>query len=465
MAVHVQELTSSVHSVDAHGRVCLVDGAVRRAVSAELHGALLALAGRGGLERLHGAGLVRTQVLPAGAMGSEGLGEHQLEHERLPFVSYPQEWTLPMLRDAGVCTLEMAIALQREGLALYDAHPYNVTFRHGRPVFLDASSIRAGGVMEKWWPEEFFSSFYAPVRLRSINPLRRYLWPVAQLVAHSEHHFADFDSPRALARTLAGRKRFGRLAWGYWRRAKGFKAGRNDRERTIAYLSDLRDRLAGLSFPKRRSEWGGYKEPGGRYDQPESYSPKARAVETLLRRLPPGRLTDLACSKGWFAGLAATMGHTALGVEIDANAVEAARPLAAERRIDIACMNVIWPTPPQGRALSYPSALERFACDTLLMIALMHHLVLRQGVSFRSLAAMAAAYGPRNLIIEWIPRDDVYVKNWPTEMGVSIPDWYTEENFVAALRAHFPKVDKVPSGEGHTEFRGPTSRVMYLFQR
>jgi len=457
------ELGTSIHSTDAHGRVYLADGTVRRVVSPESYTVFSGLARSGGLDRLHQAGLVQTRVLPVQQV--DGQPVFALEHERLPFVSYPQEWTIGMLRDAGLCTLNVALALHREGLHLYDAHGWNVTFRHGRAVYLDASSIATGPALEPWWPEEYFYSFYAPVKLRTIRMFRRYLWPIAELIATSEHPFADPDCPRARAKQLMQSRRLGRFAFSYWRRAKRFRHARGTPEATLTLLADLRRRLSAMEIRSRRSEWGKYNEPGGAFDRPETFSPKARAVACLLQGLPPGRVVDLACNRGWFSGLAASMGHTVLGVEIDANALEAGRPLALERRIDLACMNVIWPTPPQGRALCYPSAVERFACDTLLMIALQHHLVLRQRVSFRSLAAIAASYGPQNLIIEWIPADDVYVKEWPTELGLRIPDWYGQEQFVAAFSQHFPRHRSVPSGEGHTDFRGPTNRVMYLFQR
>ena len=51
------------------------------------------------------------------------------EHDRIAFVSYPHEWPAEMLHAAGVTTLDLAERLQKEGLGLKDATPYNIVFR------------------------------------------------------------------------------------------------------------------------------------------------------------------------------------------------------------------------------------------------------------------------------------------------------------------------------------------------
>ena len=52
-----------------------------------------------------------------------------LEHERIPFVSYPYEWTFAMLRDAALLQLELLRRALDENLILKDASSYNVQWR------------------------------------------------------------------------------------------------------------------------------------------------------------------------------------------------------------------------------------------------------------------------------------------------------------------------------------------------
>ena len=48
-----------------------------------------------------------------------------LRHERLPFISYPYEWTFGMLRDAALLHLDLLDDGMDQGLTMKDASPYN----------------------------------------------------------------------------------------------------------------------------------------------------------------------------------------------------------------------------------------------------------------------------------------------------------------------------------------------------
>ncbi len=64
-----------------------------------------------------------------------------LRHRRLPFVSYPFEWSGPMLKAAALLVIDLAIALFGLDLMLKDAHLWNVLFDGARPVWIDLPSI------------------------------------------------------------------------------------------------------------------------------------------------------------------------------------------------------------------------------------------------------------------------------------------------------------------------------------
>ena len=64
-----------------------------------------------------------------------------LELEKLPFISYPYEWSFGQLRDAGVLTLRIMRMALKYNLILKDASAFNVAFQNGRPVFMDHTSF------------------------------------------------------------------------------------------------------------------------------------------------------------------------------------------------------------------------------------------------------------------------------------------------------------------------------------
>ena len=71
----------------------------------------------------------------AAALG--GLLVHEpaavLRHERIPFVSYPYEWTFSMLKDAALLQLDLLLAALEHDLVLKDSTPYNVQFKGAQP--------------------------------------------------------------------------------------------------------------------------------------------------------------------------------------------------------------------------------------------------------------------------------------------------------------------------------------------
>jgi hypothetical protein len=69
-----------------------------------------------------------------------------LQHERIPFVSYPYEWTWGMLRDAALSQLDLLREAFAEGFTLKDGTLYNTQWRGTSPVFIDTVSL------ERWTP-------------------------------------------------------------------------------------------------------------------------------------------------------------------------------------------------------------------------------------------------------------------------------------------------------------------------
>ena len=438
---------------DERGKVYRSGAEIRRHIVPELRETFARLERDGSLAKLTEAGMVRTW----------GIDDCTVGHEVLPFITYPQEWTLRMLHAAALCTLDVSIVLNRAGLRLHDPHCWNVSFRHGRPVYLDFSSIVEGKNLGVRWVHDFFLGFYVPLWLGSRRPLNKVFRRLARAVQFNEHDWRLGPQPRAEWRQAFGPMRLGRLCRKFWSIVNSSPAGCDP----LQMLEKLREHVASLDFGKLETPFGDYKDPGGGFGDRASYSPKAKAVCTLLESLPPGRVVDLACNKGWFCGLAASMGHIALGIDLDENAVDAARESrAGQWGIDVAKMNVLWPTPGQGAFLMYQPALDRWQCDTVMLIAVEHHLVLRNRIGFEALAVLARRLGANNVIIEWVASDDVVVQWWLKEKTIeALPAWYTETDFVATFSRHFPRHRKVPSGAGYDGFPEPIRRTMYLFQR
>ena len=86
--------------------------------------------------------LIGTEEVPnASVPNAETKWAAVLRHDRIPFVSYPYEWSFGMLQDAALLQLDLLLAALDEGLILKDSSAYNVQWRGTRPVFIDVSSF------------------------------------------------------------------------------------------------------------------------------------------------------------------------------------------------------------------------------------------------------------------------------------------------------------------------------------
>jgi hypothetical protein len=116
-------------------------------------------------------------------------------------------------------------------------------------------------------------------------------------------------------------------------------------------------------------------------------------------------------------------------------------------------MDVLWPMGSHGRALAYASAVDRLRSDSSMSLALLHHLVGRQAVSFELFAEITDSLSRHTAIIEFVPADDVHVRHWP----IARQPWYNADRFIAAMKPYFARVDVLPSS--------PEPRQLLLFRR
>ena len=64
-----------------------------------------------------------------------------LEHDRVPFLSYPYEWTFSMLKDAALLHLDLLEESLKAGWVIKDSTPYNIQFMGSAPAFIDIPSF------------------------------------------------------------------------------------------------------------------------------------------------------------------------------------------------------------------------------------------------------------------------------------------------------------------------------------
>ncbi len=129
----------------------------------------------------------------------------------------------------------------------------------------------------------------------------------------------------------------------------------------------------------------------------------------------PLRILDIGANTGVYSNLAANYGAEVVSIDTDLQAVDRlAASLAPNgqpttRNILPLCIDLAQPTPAIGWE-NRESAAFLARChghfDAVLMLAVLHHLLLRNQIPLPRIAALAAALTTRHLILEWIPPAD-----------------------------------------------------------
>ena len=423
MTVHLtlREVAGSTRpSIDRRGLLFEWEGRILRAFRDEPAELIAQLLAAPWLPELFELGLIPFRQVDVELEGYSLL----VEVDRVPFVTYASEWPVAMLRDAGIMIARLGERLAQHGLGLQDAHPWNVLFRGSRPVFVDLGSIVESPEVTGAWVEEFRRNFALPLALH-----RAGLHGLADSVQGIE---------RGWFPTQLGRRRFRLFPLGFRVRAR-------HRTEPVRFYRELAAYLASGPAHGAETVWSDY----------DRTLEKQGALELILAGLPPGRLLDVGANAGWFSRLAARAGHDVLAIDNDDHALEQLYHEAGAEGLSIVPvrMDFLWPTGSSGFGLECRPATERFNADTVAALAVLHHLVGHQRVTFEAFARMLNLFTGQHAIVEFIPSDDTHVRGW----HVMREPWYTKAGFIDAMSPFFELTRELPSY--------PAPRSILVFER
>ena len=442
---------------DREGRVFYHQERVLRALSRRGLDAWHRLAAAPFFRRAQDTGtMVRTTEVADAESVLQGLGgagaEHwigALEHERVPFVSYPYEWCFGMLRDAALLTLDLLIDALDEDMVLKDASAYNVLFRGARPVFIDVASFEPWQAGRPWVGyRQFCQLFLYPLEmtafrdvdfqpflrgsLEGIEPstMRALLRPrdrmrsgvVVDVDLHARLESSTAAGDRAVRSDIA---------------RAGFK-----KEMIASNVKRLRRIVAGLRFKRAASEWADYAEDNS-YEAAD-HDKKKRFVESAVGMERRRLVMDLGANTGTFSRIAAAHADQVVALDVDHLAIERLyRSLAESGPSNILPLvgNLADPSPGLGWRGRERKAIDaRADVDVVLALALIHHLVITANVPLDEVVDFFAALG-REVVVEWVSKDDPMVKRLLRNKDDQYDD-YDLAVLESSLERHFRTVDR-----------------------
>ena len=392
-------------------------------------------------DHLMNSGLYETLVdtellLPHEEADIEGAEPDQayriIKPELIPFISYPYEWSFSQLRDAALTTLAIQKKSLDFGMSLKDASAYNIQFRKGSPILIDTLSFEEYREGEPWVAyRQFCQHFLAPLALmghrdiRLNQLLRIYIDGVpldlassllpyrtrfsfsllshVHLHAKSQKHFADKTV------NVTGRK-MGRLSF-------------------LGLIDNLESAVRKLQWRPQGTEWADYYEDTN-YSV-DALHQKKQLVTEFLDKTSPKTVWDLGANTGLFSRIASGMGIQTVSFDVDPACVE---------RIYLECikegetnilpllLDLTNPSPSIGwENQERMSLLERGPADTVLALALIHHLAISNNLPLNMIADLLGKIC-HSLIIEFVPKSDSQVQRLLSTREDIFPN-YTQQAF------------------------------------
>jgi hypothetical protein len=387
-----------------------------------------------------------------------------LRHERLPFVSYPYEWSFGMLRDAALLQLDLLLGALDAGLTIKDATPYNVQWKGTSPVFIDIGSFEGWPAGEPWVGyRQFCEMFLYPLLLAAYCDVPFQPWLRGSLEGIDAATCKRLLGVRALARPgvfphvyLQARAQ---AAYDSTRRdvrddlrAAGFGV-----ELIKANVRRLRRLVAGLRWTPGPSAWSDY---AARTHYPAADAEQKRAfVRDVAMSREWGLVWDLGCNTGSFSRIAAERAKYVVALDADHVAVERLyQDLKADRngRILPLVGNVADPSPDLGwRHRERRRLSERGRPDLVLCLALVHHLLIGANIPMDGLLDWLYELGG-DLVIEFVTRDDSMVQGLLRNREDQYSD-YDQATFERCLSLRFTIAKREALMEGR--------RILYYARR
>lgn len=428
--------------LDKDGRVFYWNNNVYRAITEHKAKLYTEILGEKEFTDLFQKGLVETSIADIELQGYELV----LRHEKITFISYVTEWSGSMLKEAALVTINLNRALIDLNLQLKDAHPWNMLFEGCHAVYIDFSSIIHKRQSRKWFPlEEFWGKFYLPLLLMSYGCAREARTLIVDQETLRGRNITRYDVFLVLIKRLKLREIITFL----------FELQPRPRNRPDLFLDKLKDRVERTTIPFERTHWSEYCDEEVDISTLDSWMTKRKETCFVLRRIQPKTLLDIGSNTGWFSKLAAQNGSKVIAFDNDEPSINKLFLNQGARSLSILplAMDFRFPTPAYGLGLRCQDATKRFQAEMVLALAVVHHLVFKQKASFEIIANNLASYTTRWLLVEFIPKEDIYVSKWYNESYY----WYTLDNFIVELRNHFKKLEFLKSN--------PEPRVLILCTR
>ena len=365
-----------------------------------------------------------------------------LEHDPVPVISYPYEWTFSMLRAAASLQLHLVERAISNGFTLKDATPYNIQFVDRKPVFIDIPSFEPLKEGEPWSGyRQFCEMFLFPLMLQAYKGnnfqpfMRAAIGGVDVQTAAALFGFRDRFRKGVFSHVWLQSKLDRRFGGSSENVRSNLKSAGFNRELILVNVRKMQKLVKKLEWKAVGSEWGDYTEFHN-YSE-DDHALKENFIREAISTETPQTVWDIGCNTGQFSRIAASGCSQVLSMDIDHVAVERLF-LNPETPANILTLvqNVADPSPNWGWRNRERSDLQtRAQPDLVLCLALIHHVVITANIPLAEFIDWLAGLTDK-LVIEYVSRKDDKVQTLLRNKEDKYKD-YSRESIESNLKRHF----------------------------
>ncbi len=422
-------------------------------------------------------GIVDTKLAPE-------YGKDFLKHEK-HIISYPYEWSVDMFKDAALLQLDLFIELDKYGFTLKDAVPANIVFKHTKPIFVDFLSIlkKDSLINEKWlfeglktkerdlrfavFEKMLIPFFLVPlflIKRKKIKLAREMLFNRAcNALGSSAPDFKDLLDGGGIREKMSNAFEVFIYKFNFYKYKKqGF----------VSFCKFLKSYIKKMDMGYSNSDYTSYyvsKKEYFDFSDSSDWKEKQKSVYSVIKFDQPDTVLDLGANTGWFSELACRNGANVIATDIDEASVNFLYKYAKSKKLNILPIVLSFQDllkSKQGidsldcQEKLFMEPVKRIKSDLVLALALVHHLVLGQGLSIESIFKVLSQATKKTLILEYVGWDDELIKKEPTffkNLNKFTKETYNLNLFVKEGKKYFKNIELL---ESH-----PETRTLLVFRR
>lgn len=404
--------------------------------------------------------IVRTweSVEPTAVADEKTSVDLTLEHERIPLISYPFEWSFGMLKDAALLHLDLMEQSVPAGVILKDASAYNIQFRSCQPVFMDVGSFQKMAEGEPWVAyRQFCEHFLFPLMLQAWRGIDFHTLLRGNL---------EGIPVQTCARLLRGRDylRSGSLTH-VWLHAlmermahrearstlTAMKQSRFPVELILHNIRKLRRLIQRLKWQPPRAQWVEYDCSSEMVSRDSAA--KQQFVEEVAATRRWKQVWDTGCNRGRYSLAAAPYADLVVAMDRDHGCIELLYQGLKSNPVNQVLplvIDVVNSSPAQGWRGQERTRLEhRGSPDLILCLGLIHHLVISASIPLKEVLDWLSSFRA-HVVLEFPTRQDPMVQALLRNKREQYADYSLEElERLLPLMMRIQRREQLPSGERH----------------